>query len=290
METSQQSPDEQSTRERLSPETEAGLARRVEAGVYAEHLLSSRQAGRGHGRDADELRMLAADGQHAASRILLAHTGLVDFIAWKEAGRSGRCRDDLFQEGCLGLIEGLHRFDWRRGVRFAAFAGHWIRYRMNLVSERGAPRAGVAKQQWRDRVVRRAADELEQQLGRTPTTAEVGRLLGRRPRSVDRALSPPVQVSLHAGDAEVAEIPDDRWDPQALLFEGQTDELATLVLELPPVERRVIEARYGLARSGGPRAGSTAAGELGMSVSTLRRVERAALRRLRGGLRALEAA
>ena len=108
----------------LSAEDEVELAKRIEAGLYAQHLLETRKR-LGDKRKSD-LAMLAADGQSARQHLLEANLRLVVSLAKRYTGR-GMPLLDLIQEGNLGLIRAMEKFDYAKGFKFSTYATWWIR-------------------------------------------------------------------------------------------------------------------------------------------------------------------
>lgn len=249
------------------------MARAIEAGELAGELLANGDHGEA---TATELRALQRSGRDAWQRFLLANLRLVQSIASQEARRSPAAPDELFQEGFLGLTEALLRWDCAAGYRFSTYASQWIRRRVrDAAVEQRVPAS--TRTALRARGVRGLADDLTGELRRQVTASELAELLGRSERWVGRMLWLPTWMPLDAESVAVEPAPDDEDDVRALLP------------ELPDVEARVVRARFGLDGDAALRQGP-AARALGMSVSTLRRHEARALRRLRGWLLADRAA
>ena len=229
---------------RLTPQEERDLARAIEAGVIARHLLDTRTPcplG-----TPDELRAVAALGDRARERFLAANLGLVIHVVRRDAGASARDRDDLVQEGCLGLAEALAGFDWARGTRFSTWAVPYVRGR--IAEARRLDRGGI-------------------------------RIPARRLRAAAAAGE---QVLTTASIHGVEELESTWWRDDV----GESDdapgvaELAAGWRELTRQERAVLTHRYGLAgRDPGTQTATAAA--LGIPVKTVRAVETAALERLR---------
>ncbi len=261
----------------LTAPEELRLARAIEAGVLAGRELE-RTGGPRH--EEDVLLALQRQGEQAHSRFVAANLRLVALVANPVAARAALDRDDLFQEGVLGLLEAVRRFDPARGARFATFALPWIRMR---VGEAALTRCGaLGIPPGRARLWIRALtarDALAVTLGRTPTEAEVAEASDLSV-TVVRALlayTPPRRL----GEVDVVHPSADAptLDPLA----------ARRLLRLLPVdERRVLVRRYGLTCRGQMSFAETAV-DLGISTATVRRRERSALARLRGCDEALDA-
>ncbi|WP_152360497.1 sigma-70 family RNA polymerase sigma factor [Microlunatus speluncae] len=282
----------------LTAAEERELAYRIEVGALA---WAERQAAlRRSDATVEELLALEQAGRQARQRFVQANLGLVAGLVRACAARTGLPRDELFQEGCLGLMIAVTRFDHRRGLRFSTYAVPWIRARLGeAVQRRGSgpalPAAGVG----RLRAARAAEDELVQALGRDATPAEVAARAGLDQRGYERLLAWQRIGSLDDGD-EPARLADAGPAPEEVADESEWT-ADRLLWHLAPVERDVLRQRYGLpggepTRNGPAGEGATTdepvtegaatsftaiARRLGVSVSSVRRIEARALRRLR---------
>lgn len=259
----------------LEADEEIRLARAIEAGLLATERLA-------HGDDSAgttaELIALERHGRDAWQRFLLANVRLVQSIATREARRSPTGLDELFQEGFLGLAEALMRWDHASGYRFSTYASAWIQRRVrNAAAAQGVPAS--ARTALRARGIRGLADELTAELRRPASDAEVAELLGRSERWVSRLRHLPALAPLSP------ELADAHSHPEP----SDQTELGPLVRALPAVEAAVLRTRFGLDGEA-PLRQALAAARLGMSLSTLRRHEARALRRLRGWILAEQAA
>ncbi len=258
----------------LTEQEETALAAAVEAGVIAEEAL-----GGGFGVDATilELAVLVREGHEARERLLLANTGLVKVIARGELGMSPAELGEVIQEGFLAMAEALLRYDHRRG-RFGPYAAAWIRARVRtaITTQCGQVEVPV-KELVRHFARRRAETDLMQQLGRTVSAAEVPG--GGRP-SLQLILSP---ASLDATHQVV-----DEEAGRHLECPDQAPDLRRLLARLPPDQRDVVGRRFGL--EGSPVSRAELAVELGLSESTVRRIEARGLESLRRSLARLDAA
>lgn len=258
----------------LGAAEEIRLARAIEAGLLAGERLAD---GGCPGAGDEELLALERAGHQAWQHFLLANLRLVQSVV-NQQPRSAAAMDELFQEGFLGLAEALLRWDHTAGFRFSTYAMHWVRRRVaNAAVEQRIP--GSTRTALRARTVRAVADDLGGRLRREARDAELAGLVGRSERWVGRMRAMRPLVSL---EAELVA------QPAASEPEPVPDVLA-LLPALPPGEARVVRTRYGLDGAAAlPQ--HAAAAELGISVSTLRRREHRALRRLRGQLLAERAA
>jgi RNA polymerase sigma factor (sigma-70 family) len=266
----------------LTAAEERELAARIEAGAlaWAERHAPVRRTD----ATAAELLALEQDGRLARQRFVAANLGLVAGLARGTAARTGLPRDELFQEGCLGLMIAVARFDHRRGLRFSTYAVPWIRARLGeAVQRRGSglslPAAGVG----RLRAARAVEDELVQALGRDATPAEVAAGAGLDQRGYERLLAWQRVGSLD-DEVEPVRLPDAGPAPEEVADRSEWT-ADRLLWHLAPLEQAVLRQRYGLEGEGseGERATSYAAiaRRLGMSLSSARRIEARALRRLR---------
>lgn len=167
----------------LSAEDEVDLARRIEAGLYAQHLLETRK--RMSDTRKRDLATIARDGQAARSHLLEANLRLVVSLAKRYTGR-GMPLLDLIQEGNLGLIRAMEKFDYTKGFKFSTYATWWIRQavmrHITLQSSSIRLPAGANNLVWR---ARRAAEEYNRQFGVQPTVEELADILGVGQGSLD---------------------------------------------------------------------------------------------------------
>jgi RNA polymerase sigma factor (sigma-70 family) len=262
----------------LSAADEVELGRAIEVGVLARARL---EAG---GSDADDLAVLVAEGERAMARMVAANLRLVLMVA-----RRHRTPDvsllDLVQEGTLGLIRAVQKFDHTRGVKFSTYAVWWIRQAVQRGSAEllRAVRLPVATSE-QLRMVRAARHRLQAEHARDVTVAELGEATG---------FSLPQVRHLLSVDSEVVHLDAPRQGDDPLHVQLSTpDLLADISIRalttarvhdalavLQPQERRVLERRYGLV---GPALSAAQVGaRLGLSESQVRRLERTALQRLR---------
>lgn len=256
----------------LAAADEIRLARTIEAGLMAAQLLACADFSRA---GAHELLQLEREGRDAWQHFLLANVRLVQALAAQTATRCGASRDELFQEGFLGLADAVQRWDFTAGYRFSTYAMQWVRRRVvnaAVATVMAGPQSARTAQ--RARGVRSLADDLTGQLQRVVSDAEVADLLGRSPGWVARMrhLQPcsPLEPDLVAIEME-----HDDGD--------QGTQALALLPSLPFPEREVLRRRFGLD-GGEPLHQRATAEALGLSLSTVRRYEARALRRLRGWL------
>ena len=225
----------------------------------------------------------------AKDRMINANLRLVVSQARRYQGL-GLPLEDLVQEGMLGLIRAVEKFDWRRGFKFSTYGTLWIRQAI----QRGLQNSGrtiripvhVAQRQVK---VRKVESELSAKLSRDPTDEEIAevaelpveqvteiRELARSLASLDQAVSDDGEVAL--GDV----LPSDRPDPMDEVVDAERDQqVADVVARLPEAERKVIELRFGLTGDE-PRTIRQTGSALGISSAKASELEDQALRRLAG--------
>lgn len=254
------------------------LARAIEAGLLAR---DARITGAGFG-DASivELAMIEEVGERARQRFIRANLGLVAMVAHQAAARTSLTDADLFQEGCLGLIAAVERFDERRGFRFSTYALFWIRAFVNGATARqlGAINLPTSRAE-QLRAARGVEVELAQRLGRVATVSEVAEALGRTQAWTAGLLAHQQPQSIELVDGATLESlsGDDEFD--AVL--GHQLRVEDLLSRLDGLGRRVLEVRLGLLDDP-PQSIAESARTLGLSVTRVRRIEIRALETLRG--------
>ncbi len=258
----------------LTAEEEATLSRSIEAGLLAGHALEGPP--RPPGASDEELRALRRRGEAAFSRLVAANLRLVVMVTGPAARRTGLDPDELLQEGVLGLLEAARRYDHTRGARFATFALPWIRMR---VAEQSLTRCGwVGLPTGRARRwvrVQATWDALSASLGRRPSTDEVARATGLPAGQVRELVHYRPPRGLGDDEAYAGHI---AAGPEAAAIDQLA--VARLLRALPRQERAILARLYGLAPH--PVCSHVeVAALLGISESTVRRRERAALARLR---------
>lgn len=261
----------------LDPEQTCVLAEQIEAGVLAAAVLDDPTLPWGADATPTELALLRQQGEQARQRFIAANLRLVGLVARSFATR-GTVGADLFQEGCLGLIAAVQRFDHRRGLRFSTYALFWIRASVGAAAAREIGSAQVPTSRAEQlRAVRGLEAELAQQLGRPATVAELAQRLGRTSAWTSALLAHRAPQSLDALDRTALEsvtlVEPDGADPGL----GWVRELLE---RLPDGEREVIGLRLGFV-DGRPRTRAEVARRLGQPIGRVRRAEFRALDRLR---------
>ncbi|MEU7892782.1 sigma-70 family RNA polymerase sigma factor [Nonomuraea sp. NPDC049152] len=268
----------------LTAEDEVDLARRVEVGLYAEHLLA-------HGDERPELPVLVREGRLARERLIRANLRLVVAAAKRYAHR-GLPMLDVIQEGNLGLIRAVEKFDYKRGYKFSTYGMWWIRQAIergiNDKSRTVRLPVHVAEEVAR---LSRIARRLSADLGREPEEDELADAAGRTVEQIAGlrrlaqetiSLDTPVGEN---GEASVGDLIADEDVPQVqelTELRALAAELRGLVRELPVREAFIIRRRYGLA-GGKVLTYQEIADTLGLTRERIRQLEKQALRRLREG-------
>jgi RNA polymerase sigma factor (sigma-70 family) len=239
-----------------------------------------------------ELRRAVRAGGEAADTFVKANLRLVVSIASKYQW-SGLPLLDLVQDGNLGLIHAVEKFDWRKGFKFSTYATWWIRQAIGRAIDntgRTIRLPGHVGDQIRK--LRRTQTAMEARLGRAPTDAELAAEVGISEELVSDLLrydDEPLSLSVTVGetdDTELGELIADRSTPSPydeVVGTLLPDELERLLRPLADNERKVLWLRYGLDR-GEPRTLDEVGEVLELSGERIRKIERNALRKLRADL------
>ncbi len=270
----------------LSAEDEISLARQMERGRAARRKLEE-----GVSLVEAERWALASDvaaGEQARRRMIECNCRLVVSVCRKYKGQ-GVPFLDLVQEGNLGLMRAVERFDYQRGCRFSTYATWWIRQAMEraLARHSASLRLPAHVNQQRRRVMR-AIDHLRQELGREPMVEEIAEMLGTTPSRVRRTMDTwhaPVSLDdASAGDradwAGYVENPGSVSPDDVVARSQLLDELKRVMAGLPPVEEQLLQLHFGLA-DGDTHDLFELATHLGTTRKKVRQIEGRALYKLR---------
>jgi RNA polymerase nonessential primary-like sigma factor len=276
----------------LTAAQEVELAKRIEAGVFAQHMLETEQrlpAGR-----RAELSALVRDGQLAKNHLLEANLRLVVSLAKRYTGR-GMPLLDLIQEGNLGLIRAVEKFDYAKGFKFSTYATWWIRQAITrgMADQSRTIRLPVHLVEQVNKLARLKRD-LHQQLGREATREELATECGLTPDKVADLLDharDPVSLDMPVGTEEDAPLGDFIEDGMAANAENAVisgllqEDLRRVLATLDEREQAVIRLRYGL-EDGRTRTLDQIGKEFGLSRERVRQIEREVMAKLRHGDRA----
>lgn len=272
----------------LNVEEEISLARRIERGREAERELAQFN-GRAAAEQRKELEELVKDGNLARDHIIKANTRLVVSIAKKYIGR-GVPFLDLIQEGNLGLMKAVEKYEYRRGFRFSTYATWWIRQTITrAIADQGRTIRLPVHMTDRIRQLYRISHELEQALGRPPTPDELADRLDLAPQKVSWMLEVswiPLSLESPIGDEDDSELGmfvEDKITPtpSQTVYENMLRERVDEVLStLSPREARILRMRFGLDDNR-PYTLEEVGAKFGLTRERIRQIEGKALRRLR---------
>jgi RNA polymerase primary sigma factor len=276
----------------LTAEQEVDLAKRIEAGLYAEHKLESEtglsQAYR------DDLEEVAEDGRRAKAHMLEANLRLVVSVAKKYSDR-GLSLLDVVQEGNLGLIRAVEKFDYTKGYKFSTYAMWWIRQAIQrgFADSARTIRLPVHVLEMLSKLSRVERD-MHQRLGREPTPEELAVELDRTPDQIEELLRTSRQpISLDStigedGETSIGDLIEDVDAPEASeLVDRQllADQLRHALDALTPREATIMAMRFGLY-DGNPHTLDEIGRALGLTRERIRQLEKQSLSKLRHPSRA----
>ena len=279
----------------LDASQEIDLAKRIESGRDAARALVDVDEGKTvSDRVRSELQHLMADGELAKQELTQANSRLVISMAKRYLGQ-GVPFLDLIQEGNLGLMRAVEKFDWRRGNKFSTYATWWIRQSVTRgLADQGRTIRVPVHMNDRIRKVYAVAHALETELGRRPNAEEIAKELEMDVEKVELALKASRRsISLekpvgHEGESELGQFIEDEASEDPLesasldLLRGDVEDV---LQGLTAREQRVLELRYGLR---GHRSYTLKeVGKIfGLTRERVRQIEKEALRKLRMPLRA----
>jgi RNA polymerase primary sigma factor len=272
----------------LTADEEVQLAKEIEAGNEALATLAEAD-GDLTLDERDELYLVKERGDAARAHLIRANTRLVVSIAKKYRGR-GLQFLDLIQEGNVGLMKAVEKYDYRRGNRFSTYATWWIRQAVTrALANHGRTIRIPAHLGGRISKLYQVAQELEQTNGRQPTAEEIAEemdLPAERVRWMLRTSRQPVHLERPVGDESDAELGDFIEDVEApppaetVAQTMLTEEIGDLLDQLTPREARILRLRYGL-QDGESRTLKEVGEMFGLSRERIRQLEKEALRKLR---------
>jgi len=276
----------------LTAEDEVELAKRIESGLYAQHLLETRKR-LGVKRKSD-LAMMVADGHAARQHLLEANLRLVVSLAKRYTGR-GMPLLDLIQEGNLGLIRAMEKFDYTKGFKFSTYATWWIRQAITrgMADQSRTIRLPVHLVEQVNKLSR-IKREMHQILGREATDEELAEESGIAAEKISDLLAhsrDPVSLDMPVGTDEEAPLGDFIEDSEAMSAESTViaellhTDIRHVLATLDEREQQVIQLRFGLD-DGQPRTLDQIGKLFGLSRERVRQIEREVMIKLRNGDRA----
>jgi RNA polymerase primary sigma factor len=271
----------------LSAAEEVDLAKRVEAGLFASDKLTTV-------RDLPvslerELEQVERDGQFAKKRLIEANLRLVVSIAKRYVGR-GMLFLDLIQEGNLGLIRAVEKFDYTKGYKFSTYATWWIRQAITraIADQARTIRIPVHMVETINKLLR-VQRQMLQDLGREPTPEELGaelELPPERVREIQKLAQEPVSLETPIGEEEDSNLGDFIEDSDAIVpidaasFILLQEQLDAILHTLSEREKKVIQLRFGLT-DGHSRTLEEVGREFGVTRERIRQIESKTLSKLR---------
>ena len=276
----------------LTAEDEVELAKRIEAGLYAQHLLDTRK--RLGEKRKNALATIATDGRAARSHLLEANLRLVVSLAKRYTGR-GMPLLDLIQEGNLGLIRAMEKFDYTKGFKFSTYATWWIRQAITrgMADQSRTIRLPVHLVEQVNKLAR-IKREMHQTLGREATDEELAEESGIPVEKINDLLEhsrDPVSLDMPVGADEEAPLGDFIEDSEAMSAENTViaellhTDIRHVLATLDERETQVIQLRFGLD-DGQPRTLDQIGKLFGLSRERVRQIEREVMIKLRNGDRA----
>ncbi|MDQ3958590.1 MAG: RNA polymerase sigma factor [Actinomycetota bacterium] len=271
----------------LTAQEEVSLAKRIEAGVLADARMAS-----GDGiseEDLIELRWLSRDGGRAKRHLVEANLRLVVSIAKRYVGR-GMAFLDLIQEGNLGLIRAVEKFDYTKGYKFSTYATWWIRQAITraIADQARTIRIPVHMVETINKLLR-IQRQLLQDLGREPTAEEIGEQMELPPekvREIQKISQEPVSLETPIGEEEDSHLGDFIEDSEAVVplerasFRLLQEQLESVLHTLSEREKQVIRLRFGLV-DGQPCTLEEVGKKFGVTRERIRQIESKTLSKLR---------
>ena len=280
----------------LHMEEEISLAKRIENGRRARKELD-RLNGNGSAAKKAELKQQIEDGLQAREHLIKANTRLVVSVAKRYNGR-GVPFLDLIQEGNLGLMKGVEKFEYQRGFRFSTYATWWIRQTISrAIADQGRTIRVPVHMVDRIRLLYKRTHQLEQDLGRIPTIEEVADSLEQTKGKVEwmlrvswLPLSLESPINDDEDESELGNFIEDQITPtpnQSVYAKLLSEKIESVLDTLPCREAQILKLRFGLV-DGRFYTLEEVGQKFGLTRERIRQIEGKALRRLRHPRRARE--
>jgi RNA polymerase primary sigma factor len=273
----------------LNAPQEVELAKRIEVGLYATEVLHTTTTDSSGYELCRDLRFLVRDGEHAKNHLLEANLRLVVSLAKRYTGR-GMAFLDLIQEGNVGLIRAVEKFDYTKGYKFSTYATWWIRQAISraMADQARTIRIPVHMVEVINKLGR-IQRELLRELGREPTSAELAQQMDLTPERVleiQHYAREPISLDQTIGDEGDSQLGDFIEDSEAVVavdavsFTLLQDQLQSVLATLTDREAGVVRLRFGLT-DGQPRTLDEIGRVYGVTRERIRQIEVKALSKLR---------
>ena len=281
----------------LNAEQEVSLAKRIEAGLYAQYRMEQMEKARAEGDKAAKLspmekrdmRAIARDGRKAKNHLLEANLRLVVSLAKRYTGR-GMAFLDLIQEGNLGLIRAVEKFDYTKGYKFSTYATWWIRQAITraMADQARTIRIPVHMVEVINKLGR-IQRELLQDLGREPTPQELAKemdITEEKVLEIQQYAREPISLDQTIGDEGDSQLGDFIEDSEAVIavdavsFTLLQDQLQDVLTTLSEREAGVVRLRFGLT-DGMPRTLDEIGQVYGVTRERIRQIESKTMSKLR---------